>query len=144
MFVSKSVALREVQINAPFQLTVEDIKLRMSICKEKCDYFQKHGQRHRRQHLTNCIEAVQDQADKTAERNILAIIKREKDKAFWRRLNYALGKHVRGQNVRAVQVEDGAGGVVDVNTEEAVARYLLPTLPNRGDRDSHVDPFHLL
>ena len=60
MFVSKSVALREVQINAPFQLTVEDIKLRMSICKEKCDYFRKHGQRHWRQHLTNCLEAAQD------------------------------------------------------------------------------------
>ncbi len=27
------------QINAPFQLTVNDIKLRLRICKEKCDYF---------------------------------------------------------------------------------------------------------
>jgi hypothetical protein len=73
MFVSKSVALREVQINAPFQLTVKDIKLRMAICNEKCDYFRKHGQCHRRQHLTNCLEAAQDRADETAERNILAI-----------------------------------------------------------------------
>ena len=24
------------------------------------------------------------------------------------------------------------------------ARYLISKLPNRGDRDSHVDPFHLL
>ncbi len=63
--------------------------------------------------------------DETAERNILAIIKREKDKAFWRRLNYALGKHVRGQSVRAVQVEDGAGGVQDVNTEEAVQEAIF-------------------
>ncbi len=116
---------RRCQINAPFLLTVEDIKLRMSICKEKCDYFRKHGQRHRRQHLTNCIEAAQDRADETAERNILAIIKREKDKAFWRRLNYALGKHVRGQSVRAVQIEDGAGGVLDVNTEEAVQEAIF-------------------
>ncbi len=51
---------RRCQINAPFQLTVEDIKLRMSICKEKSDYFRKHGQRHRRQHLTNCLKAAQD------------------------------------------------------------------------------------
>ncbi len=34
------------QINAPFQLTVDDIKLRLRICKEKCDYFWKHGKRH--------------------------------------------------------------------------------------------------
>ena len=30
---------RQCQINAPFQLTVNDIKLRMLICKEKCKYF---------------------------------------------------------------------------------------------------------
>jgi len=111
---------RRCQINAPFQLMVEDNKLRMSICKEKCDYFRKHRQCHRRQYLTNCLEAAQDRADETAERNILAIIKQEKDEAFWRRLNYALGKHVRGQSVRAVQVEDGAVGVLDFNTKEAV------------------------
>ncbi len=55
--------------------TVDDIKLRMSICKEKCDYFRKHGQRHRRQHLKNCLKAAQDRADETAEQNILTIIK---------------------------------------------------------------------
>ncbi len=37
---------RRCQINAPFQLTVNDIKLRLHICKEKCDYFWKHGKRH--------------------------------------------------------------------------------------------------
>ncbi len=68
------------QIAAQFQLTVEDIKLRMSICKEKCDYFRKHGQRHRQQHLKNCLEAAQDRADKTAERNILAIINEKRTK----------------------------------------------------------------
>jgi len=97
----------------------------MVICKEKCDYFRKHGQRHRRQHLTNCLEAAQDRADKTAEQNILAIIKQEKDKAFWCRLYYALGKHIHGQTVRAVQVEDGAGGVLDFNTEEAVQEAIF-------------------
>ena len=68
----------------------------------------------------NCLEVAQDRADKTAEQNILAIIKQEKDKAFWRRLNYALGKHIHGQSVRAVQVVDGAGGVLDFDTGEAV------------------------
>jgi hypothetical protein len=97
----------------------------MVICKEKCDYFRKHGQHHRRQHLTNCLEAAQDQADETAERNIIVIIKRKKDKAFWRRLNYTLEKHVRGQSVWAVQVEDGAGGVLDFNTEEAVQEAIF-------------------
>jgi hypothetical protein len=30
---------RQCQINAPFQLSVDDIKLRLTICKERCDYF---------------------------------------------------------------------------------------------------------
>ena len=37
----------------------------------------------------------------------------------------ALGKHVRGQSVRAVQVEDGAGGVLDFDTEEAVQEAIF-------------------
>ena len=69
---------RRCQINAPFQLTVDDIRLRMLICKEKCDYFRKHGQRHRRQHLTKCLEAAQDRADETAERNISLPLLNEK------------------------------------------------------------------
>ncbi len=74
------------------------------MCKEKYDYFRKHGQCYRQQHLTNCLKAAKEREDDAAECNILAIIKREKDKAFWRWLNYALGKHVRGRSVRAVQV----------------------------------------
>jgi hypothetical protein len=111
---------RHCQINAPFQLTVDDIKLRLRICKEKCDYFWKHGKWHQRQHLNQCLERVQEWENEATERQILAIIKREKDQAFWRRLNFALGKHICGQSVRAVQVEDGAGGVIDYDTEETV------------------------
>ncbi len=116
---------RRCQINAPFQLTVDNIKLRLRICEEKCDYFWKHGKRHRRQHLNQCLERVQEWEDKAAEHQILAIIKREKDRAFWRRLNFALGKHIRGRSVCAVQVEDGAGGVVDYDTEETVQQAIF-------------------
>ncbi len=95
------------------------------ICKEKCNYFRKHGHCHRQQHLANCLEAAQDQKDESAEQHILAIIKQEKDKAFWRRLNYALGKHVRGQSVRTVQVEDGNGGVLNFQTKETVQEAIF-------------------
>jgi hypothetical protein len=108
------------QINAPFQLTVEDIKLRLRICKEKCDYFWKHGKRHQGQHLNQCLERAQEWEDEAAECQILAIIKREKDRAFWRRLNFPLGKHICRRSVHAVQVEDSAGRVIDYHTEETV------------------------
>ncbi len=113
------------QINAPFQLSVDDIKLRLQICKEKCKYFQKHGKQHRQLHLNQCLEAAQDWEDEIAECQILAIIKREKDQAFWQWLNYALGKHIHGQSVWAVQVEDGTGGVIDYDTEESVQEAIF-------------------
>ncbi len=60
-----------------------------------------------------------------AERQILAIIKREKDQAFWKRLNFALGKHICGRSVRAVQVKDGAGGIIDYEPEETVQEAIF-------------------
>jgi hypothetical protein len=116
---------RQCQIKAPLQLSVEDINLRLWICKEKCKYFQKHGKQHRQQHLNQCLEAAQDWENNVAECQILAIIKREKDQAFWQRVNFALGKHIRGRSVRAVQVEDGAGGVIDYETEEEVHKAIF-------------------
>jgi hypothetical protein len=113
------------QINEPFQLSVDNIKLRFWICKEKCKYFQKNGKQHRQQHLNQCLEAAQDWEDEIAERQILAIIKWEKDQAFWQWLNYALEKHIRGQSVRAVQVEDCIGGVIDYKTKESVQEAIF-------------------
>ena len=68
---------------------------------------------------------MQEREDNAAKRNILATIKREKDKAFWRRHNYTLGKHICGRSVRVVQVEDGAGGVLDFDTKEAVQKAIF-------------------
>jgi hypothetical protein len=48
------------------------------------------------------------------------LIKREKDGAFWHRLNFALGRHIGSRSIWAVQVEDGVGRVLDFDTEEGV------------------------
>jgi hypothetical protein len=34
-------------IDGLFFLSVEELKLLLGICKQKCDYFRKHGKRHR-------------------------------------------------------------------------------------------------
>jgi hypothetical protein len=93
---------RRCRIEAPFFLSVEELKLRLEICKQKRNYFRKHGKRHRQQYLNQCLEAVKDRADYEAEQKILAIIRQEKVCSFWRRLNFALGKHIRGQSIREV------------------------------------------
>ena len=43
----------------------------------------------------------------------------EKDRAFWHRLNYKLGKK-RGHRVQSVQVEDSLDHTVEFNTQESV------------------------
>ncbi len=68
---------------------------------------------------------AQDWEDDVAERQILAIIKRENDWAFWRRLNFALGKNIHGWSIRVVQVEDGASRVIDNETEEGVQEAMF-------------------
>ena len=50
------------------------------------------------------LQATRDREDDEAERKILQIIQREKDKQFWRRLKYALGK-VRGGAVNEVHIQ---------------------------------------
>jgi hypothetical protein len=72
---------------------VEEVKLRLVICKQKSNYFQKHGKLHCRQHLNQCLVAAKDRGDEEAEQKILAI-RQEKDCSFWQRLNFALGKHI--------------------------------------------------
>jgi hypothetical protein len=71
------------RIKGPFFLLIEELKLRIGICKQKCDYFRKYGKRHRQQHLDQCLEAAKDRADDDAKHKILAIIQREKNRSFW-------------------------------------------------------------
>ncbi len=113
------------QINTPFQLSVEDIKLRLTICKENCNYFCKHGKRHRQQHLNHCLKSAQEREDKAAEHQILMLLKKEQDRAFWHQLNFVLGKHICGRSVWAVQVEDSVGRVLDFDTEEEVQEAIF-------------------
>jgi hypothetical protein len=112
-------------IEAPFFLLVEELKLWLEICKQKCDYFRKHGKWHRQQHLNQCLEAAKDKVDYEAERKILAIIGQERDRSFWRRLNFALGKHILGQSIQEVQVEDGNGGILEFDTQEGVQNAIF-------------------
>ncbi len=51
-----------------------------------------------------------------AEHHILGIIKREKERSFWRKLKYTMGKK-SGGSVQAVQVEDTEGNIEVLNTQ---------------------------
>ena len=112
-------AARRCKIVNLFGLSLQEIRLRLRVCKEKCKYFRRHGKKYRSKHLHERLKKAQDRADDEAEKRILAIIQREKDRSFWRRLNYALGKHKRSRGVRVVHSE-AEFGADPIDVEEAI------------------------
>jgi hypothetical protein len=65
-----------------FSLSIEDILQRIKVCIDQCDYFRKNGKQYRRKHLNKCLQTARDYEDDAKEKEILAIIQREKDRSF--------------------------------------------------------------
>ena len=58
--------VRQCWIETSFFLLVEELKLRLKICKQKCNYFRKNGKQHCQHHLNQCLEAAKDREDEDA------------------------------------------------------------------------------
>ena len=96
---------RQCKILNCLQIPVESLLQRIEVCHEKCNYFWKHGRCYRTKHLHSYADAARDKGDYKKEQEILNIIRREKDRSFWRRMNYSMGKK-RGARPRRVLVEN--------------------------------------
>ena len=48
-------AARLVGIRTPMQLSIQEIRKRLKVCREKCKYYKTFGRRYRKQHLNNCL-----------------------------------------------------------------------------------------
>jgi hypothetical protein len=108
-----------------FGITVEEIRVRLTVCLQRCNYFRKHGKQHRTRHLNNCLSRARDEEDSKKEREILDIIKCKKDQRFWRQLNYTMGKP-RSGSVRRVLVEDDKNGILTEHvTQESVQEAIF-------------------
>ena len=79
-------------------LSIQDIQKRLKVCREKCRYYTKFGRRYKKQHLNNCLNCDKKNNNEESEKKLLEIIKREKDRSFWGRINYSTGKS-RGRSV---------------------------------------------
>jgi hypothetical protein len=94
-----------------------ELKARLEVCEERNNYFRKNGERYRKKHLLQRVEAAREEGKKDVAAKILAIIKRVQDQAFWWRLNYTCGK-VKGRSPTLVQVE-GPNDLVDEHLTKA-------------------------
>jgi hypothetical protein len=112
-----------------FAITVEEVSLRLKVCTEKCNYFRKHGKQYRQKHLYQCLGKARESEDEDREKEILAIIQREKDRSFWRQLNYIMGK-LRAGAVRRVLVKnwDQEGTLTENTTQESVQQAIFDNI----------------
>ena len=92
-----------------------ELKARLEVCDERNNYFREHGPQYQKKHLSKRVEiARQEGWDKVAKK-ILAIIQREQDKSFWRKINYTCGK-VKGGSPTSVQVPGNGVKIMSTNT----------------------------
>jgi hypothetical protein len=120
---------RRCGITNCFAITVEEVTLCLKACAEKCKYFQKYGKEYQRKHLYQCLERAREHKDDNREKEILAMIQREKDRSFWRRVNYIMGKPHAGA-VRRVLVEnkDQVGTLIENTTQELVQQAIFDNI----------------
>ena len=110
-------------IAQPLKLTWQEIKERLKVCEQKCDYFCKHGQAYRKRHLQNRLSIARQKNNAVVEQKILDIIRRERERAFWRRLNYSMSGR-RGRSVRMVQIAQRDGTVLEATGQRLVEQAI--------------------
>ena len=81
---NKSILKREARRcrnRNPLPIPLSEVRARLKVCKEKCNYFRKHGQKYRNHHLKVRFKISQDKGDEQAEKRILAILQGEKHRS---------------------------------------------------------------
>jgi hypothetical protein len=116
-------------IPLPLSIPIPEIYIRLQICISQCDYFHKHGQSYCRKHLSRRLSEARAREDEEAEQQILAIIQKEKDRSFWRRLNHALGKP-RGSSCFRVEVDQGDGTLDEYTSQHKVHQAIWKNIHN--------------
>ena len=111
-------------------MPLEEIWLRLKECKRKCNYFRKHGHRHRKRHLTDQLQKAKARGDEKTEKRILEIVSRETQRSYWRRLNFATSKP-KGRSVRVVSKENGDGGIIEYEGQLAVEKAIWGEIHNK-------------
>ena len=94
----------------PFGLNKQEVLTRIRVCSKKLDFFRAMGKEYRQEHLRERFRRAQDKGNDEAERQILGIIKREKEQSFWRQIKYAMTK-TSGGSMQVVQVEGEDGKI---------------------------------
>ena len=91
----------------------------LKMCQDYCLYYRKHGKQYCHQQLRERAARAWDDGNVEAEKQILAIIRQESERAFWRCVEYVMKKQ-SGSSVRVVQVKNEDRELVEFATQEEV------------------------
>jgi hypothetical protein len=107
----------------------EELLQPVKVCIIQCNYFQRHGKQYRQKHLLKCLNNAKDSKDEQRVKEILAIIQREKDRSFWHRLNYSMGKPQSGLVCRVlVEDEIQEGALTEFSTQESIQQAIFENI----------------
>jgi hypothetical protein len=123
-------AARRCNIPNPLSMPIAEIYDRLKECKRECVFYQEHGKRFRRKHLNARLRLAQEKEDEEAIAKISAIIQREQQRNFWRRLNYCTGKK-QTRSATTIQAEVPGGGIVEHTTQEPVEQTIFSEIHNK-------------
>ncbi len=110
---------RRCNILNPLVLSLAKVLQHVKECKQECKFYQENGKRFRLKHLNIRMRLAQERDDEEAFKRTGAIIQRERQRSFWRRLNYVTGKK-QTRSAMTVQVEEQLGLVSESTTKDAV------------------------
>ena len=121
---------RRCGIKNCLSMNLTEARARLKVYKDTCNYFRKNGPKHRTRHLKNRLQIAKDKGEEEAESRILAIISAEKQRAYWRRLNYGMRKSF-GQSARVVSDIRDNGSVVEHEGQEKVEEAIWSSIHDK-------------
>ncbi len=108
----------------PLLLSIQDIAHQLDACKKECAFYQEHGKQFHRKHLEHQKTIAQEKDDEEVFNKICAIIQREHQRDFWRKLNYVTGKN-RTRSATTIQVEGKNGAIMERNMQDTVKQSIF-------------------
>jgi hypothetical protein len=112
-------AVRQCNIQNPLAMSLTEVLQCVEECKGEFKVFQENGKQFRAKHLNERMQLAQECNNKEEFKRIGAIIQRERQRTFWRQLNYVTGKK-QTRSTTSIQVEERSGLVSESTTKDAV------------------------
>jgi hypothetical protein len=123
-------AARRCTILNLFGFSMSEILTRLEGCKSECKFYQENSKQFRAAHFNKQLHLAQKRGDNKAAEKITTIIAWEKQRSFWRQLNFIMGKQCT-KIVTLLQVPQPSGLVTEPNTKDKIKDSIFSEALNK-------------